>query len=71
MNIRRKMLITLGAGALTAPLSAFAQQQSKIWRVGFLHESSRPDSIDESYLGAFPRGMREFGYIVGRNLIIE
>ena len=37
MSERRKILIALGTGALAAPLFAFAQQQSKIWRVGFMH----------------------------------
>jgi hypothetical protein len=36
MNNRRKLVIALGAGALTAPFGSFAQQQGKVWRVGFL-----------------------------------
>jgi len=34
MNNRRKLLIALGAGALAAPLSSFAQQKGKVWRIG-------------------------------------
>jgi len=34
MNNRRKLLVVLGAGALTAPLAPFAQQQGRVWRVG-------------------------------------
>jgi len=37
VNDRRKILVAMNAGELAAPLSAFAQQQSKIWRVGFMH----------------------------------
>jgi hypothetical protein len=36
MNTRRKLIVALGAGALAAPLAAFAQQQGKVWRLGYL-----------------------------------
>jgi len=38
MNNRRKLLVSLGAGALAfaAPPGSFAQPQGKVWRVGFL-----------------------------------
>ena len=71
MNNRRKLIVVLGAGALAAPLASFAQQQGKVWRVGFLTPRRRPDSIDADFLGAFPRGMRELGYVEGKNLLIE
>ena len=61
----------LGAGALAAPLGAFAQPQNKIWRVGFLRSTSRPASLDSDPIGGFPRGMRELGYVEGKNLVIE
>jgi len=60
-------LVALGA----APLVSHAQQQGKVWRVGFLTQRRRPDSIDADFIGAFPRGMRELGYVEGRNLFIE
>jgi hypothetical protein len=34
MNNRRKLIVALGAGAM--PFALFAQQQGKVWRVGFL-----------------------------------
>jgi putative ABC transport system substrate-binding protein len=71
MNNRRKLIVALGAGALVAPFGSFAQQQNKIWRVGFLAQSARPESLDSSPFGAFIRGMREFRYIEGRNLVVE
>lgn len=71
MNNRRKFLFALGAGALAAPLSSFAQQQGKVWRVGFLAHRSRPASLDSDFYGAFPRGLRELGYVEGKNLVIE
>jgi len=46
MNNRRKLVIALGAGALAAPLAVLAQQQGKVWRIGFLSPGTRPASFD-------------------------
>jgi len=71
MNKRRKLLLALGAAALGSPLTAHAQPQGKVWRVGFLSVVARPNSDEFGGFGAFPQGMRELGYIEGKNLIIE
>jgi len=71
MNRRRKIIIALGASALTTPFCSFAQQQGKVWRIGFLTQRSRPLSLDSDIFGAFRRGMRELAYIEGKNLVIE
>jgi putative ABC transport system substrate-binding protein len=71
MNTRRKLIIAFGAGALTAPFASFAQQQGKIWRVGFLSQRARPDSLDSGAISELRRGMRELGYVEGKNLVIE
>jgi putative ABC transport system substrate-binding protein len=71
MITRRKLLVAFGASALTVPLALFAQQQSKVWRVGFLSTQRRPDSLDSDIFGAFSNGMRELGYVEGKNLVIE
>ncbi len=71
-STRRKLLIALGAGALAAPLGSFAQQPSKVWRIGFLSPRSRPNSLESDVLfDAFLRGMRELRYVEGKNLVIE
>jgi len=67
---RRDAVFTLLA-LCTAPPVSHAQQEGKIWRVGYLTLRRRPDSIDADFTGAFPRGMRELGYIEGKNLVIE
>jgi putative ABC transport system substrate-binding protein len=71
MTTRRKLLIAVGAGALIAPFAVFAQQQNKVWRVGFLTTRSRPASLDSDIFGAFRQGMRDLAYIEGKNLVIE
>ena len=70
MNCRRKLLVVLSTSALVAPFRSFAQQQGKVWRVGFL-SLRRPASLDSDFLGEFPQGMRELGYVEGKNLVIE
>ena len=69
MNRRDAVLALVALAAV--PLVSHAQQQGKVWRVGFLAPRRRPDSIDADFLGAFPRGMRELGYVEGKNLVIE
>jgi putative ABC transport system substrate-binding protein len=71
MNNRRKLIVALGAGALTVPFGAFAQQPVKVWRVGYLgnvdtRAPSRPDPLNP-----FLQGMQRFGYVEGKNLVIE
>ena len=68
---RRRVIIALGAAALAAPLASFAQQQGKVWRVGFL-PVRHVDFVDaDNYYGPFTQGLRELGYVVGKNLVIE
>ena len=71
MNIRRKILIALGAVAFGTPFSSYAQPKNKLWRIGFLVSSARPPSIDAHFIGGFLRGMRERGYVEGKNFVIE
>lgn len=67
---RRKALNALAAlGAV--PAAALAQLPARTWRVGWLVSRGRPDVIESDVLGAFPRAMRELGYVEGRNLVID
>ena len=68
MNRRRKLLVALSAGALAAPLACFAQQQrSKVARIGVLESTSSSANQRELLIA----GLRELGYVEGKNLIIE
>ena len=71
MNNRRKLIVALGAGALTAPLASFAQQPGKVWRVGILALPNRATALDPLFSGAFLLGMRDLGYVEGKNLVTE
>ena len=70
MNNRRKLLVALGASALAAPLAAFAQQQqSKVARIGLLDPTSA--SSYAKWREALITGLRELGYVEGKNIFIE
>jgi putative ABC transport system substrate-binding protein len=69
MNKRRKLLFVLGASALAAPLASFAQQQGKIWRVGVLGAGSPSGWM--AMVDALRAGLRDLGYVEGKNIIIE
>jgi putative ABC transport system substrate-binding protein len=70
MTTRRKMLLAFGAGALAAPLSSLAQQSPvKVYRIGILGAAS-PGSYTK-HVEALRLGLRELGYVEGKNLLIE
>ncbi len=70
MITRRKFVFALGAGALAAPLACFAQpQRSKVARIGLLEAGSASSSV--SRREALIAGLRELGYVEGKNIIIE
>jgi ABC-type uncharacterized transport system substrate-binding protein len=67
---RRKFLATLGGAAAAWPLTARAQQVGKVPRIGYLSPgSASPGPL--AYHDEFERGLRELGYIEGRNIVIE
>ena len=77
-QMRRKLITALGAGAFSGTLgnciSALAQAPAKaadkIWRVGILGQAGRASS-EATRHEDFLRGMREQGYVEGRNLKVE
>ena len=70
MNNRRRFVLALGAGALAAPLASFAQQKPpKVARIGFLGGSSA--SVSASRVEALRAGLRDLGYVEGKNIVIE
>jgi putative ABC transport system substrate-binding protein len=69
MNKRRRVIVSLGASVLTAPLAAFGQQQAKVPRIGLLIAETL--SGQASRIKAFHTGLRDLGYVEGKNVVIE
>src|SRR5437870_13606007 len=65
---RRTFLTSIGVDLLAAPLVARAQS-AKIARIGYLSPLSA--SADATHSEAFRQGLRDLGYIEGRNVAIE
>ena len=64
--MKRRAFITLLGGAAAAwPLAARAQRSGKVWRIAFIAHRY------ETFYDALFEGLRELGYIEGRNLIVE
>ena len=70
-STRRRLLVALGAGALVPSLAALAQQLGKSPRIGFFYFGSRQSAMESGRYAAFVEGMRDLGYIEGKNLVIE
>jgi len=71
MMNRRKLLVVLGLWLAASPLACLAQPQNRIWRIGFLALRHVDFVETDYYYGPFRQGMRELGYVEGRNLVIE
>ncbi len=62
--------MTLAIGAACAPRAALAQRQpSRLLRIGYLDTSSA--SIASVRLDRLRAGLRDLGYVEGRNMVIE
>ena len=68
MQRRRLMLGTLGLAALAGGGMAHAQRTG-VARVGYI-SLSNPDA-DRHWVSAFREGLRELGYVEGRNVVLE
>jgi len=67
--MRRREFITLVGGATFAwPLAVGAQQAERLARIGYLSLGSPPLN---AYDDAFLAGLRDLGYVEGKNLHIE
>jgi len=68
MTTRRKLLVALGTGTLAAAFSSLAQQQAKVWHIGYLSPRAGIDSFADAFLF---QGLRDLGYVEGQNIVIE
>src|SRR2546423_2846140 len=66
---RRGLIVLLGSTAAAWPLAARAQQAAKVYRIGFLGNST---AVLEAHLvGPFREGLRDLGYVEGQNILVE
>ena len=65
---RRKFLATLLGGTAAAwPFAARVQQSRKVWRLGVLAPGAPPEPV----LEAVRDGLRDLGYMEGRDFVLE
>src|SRR5215211_7795400 len=66
---RREFIALLGGAVAIWPLCTHAQQAGKIYRIGILE--ALPAARNAANLDALRKGLRDLGYVEGRNLVIE
>jgi putative ABC transport system substrate-binding protein len=66
---RRAFISGITLGLLAAPLAAEAQQAGKVYRIGFISNSTRPAGA--ALVGPFQQGLAELGWVEGQNISIE
>ena len=64
-----KSAIVLSAMLLALSFSVQAQQPKKVVRIGYL--TMRSVELEQSWLAAFQQGLRDSGYVEGKNIVIE
>jgi len=69
--VKRRTFITLLGGAAAWPLAARAQQAERMRRVGVLIPGASDDPVSQARLAAFLEGLRQLGWVDGRNVRIE
>jgi len=67
---RRRFLALAGSAVLSNPHRALAQQATK-FRIGVLGNVPLSDPGSARLWGAFEQGLRDLGYVNGRNIILE
>ena len=57
------------AASLAWPFAAHSQPTARVWRIGVLE--TVPTDLNVANFDALRRGLRELGYVEGRNYLIE
>jgi putative tryptophan/tyrosine transport system substrate-binding protein len=63
----REFITLLGSTVAAWPLAARAQQARKVWRLGVLQPGAPPEPL----LEAVRDGVRDLGYMEGRDIVLE
>jgi len=64
-----RLAVVLAVSLTLAPLAAAGQQAAKVPRIGYLGYSA--PALEGHLVGAFRQGLRDLGYVEGRNIVIE
>lgn len=67
--MRRRKLVFGMAVICANPLVLRAQSRTRVWRIGYLSTAS-PEA-DRHWVDAFRQGLRDLGYVEGRNIALE
>jgi putative ABC transport system substrate-binding protein len=65
--VERRAFVAATLALLAAPLGAGAQQAAKVPRIGYLSNLAGNPHLTEAFL----QGLRDLGYVEGRNVVIE
>jgi putative ABC transport system substrate-binding protein len=68
---RREFITLLGGSAAAWPIAARGQQAPKVYRIGFIAGAAPSSSLETNYYGGFLQGMRQLGYVEGRDFVVE
>src|SRR5450755_2109607 len=66
---RREFITLLGSAAAAWPLSARGQQLEQVRRIGYLGSASASNTA--ARVDALRTGLRDLGYVEGKNIVIE
>src|SRR3990172_6008263 len=67
--MKRRDLLAAAGAIVAASLAARAQQAARVPRIGFLGNSTA--ALEANLVGPFREGLRDLGYVEGRNVLIE
>ena len=68
-HMRRREFIAILGGAVAWPLAGHAQQPGRLWRIGILETT--PLDLNNLNIDALRKGLRDRGYVEGKNLVID
>jgi putative ABC transport system substrate-binding protein len=66
---RRTFISGVAFGLVSVPQALYAQPTGSVRKIGYLHSGS--NSVSPHFVEAFRQGMREFGWVEGRNIIVD
>ena len=67
--MKTKNLFLLAAILLASVAATYPQQAKRVYRIGYLSTTNLGASSGS--LNAFEEGLRDFGYVIGKNIVIE